>query len=275
VTIRETEMAKDDDNFKDLDENGDGDLLDFDFDEDLLGEETEPKAVESESEEDEDIIELTDVVEEEAESGPVEGEIEGLAELLDEEEEAGEGEEPALSQEEKVNFEEETELRELVEEPAEELGPSPDYSPDEAEEVGEKTVRMERAEQALEEGSEEPFLDLDKEIKLDEGLEELISESELEDLEEPFWDETAEDTTKGTEEPAVDLFAGMPPVEGMAEGAEPAKGGEVLPISEERVEALLTKVVGDVLEKVAKKVIPEVAERVIREEIDALKKSIV
>jgi hypothetical protein len=271
VTIRETEMAKDDDNFKDLDENGDGDLLDFDFDEDLLGDETEAKEVASESEEDEDIIELTDVVEEGEESGPMEGEIEGLEELL-EEEETSDVEEPALPEEEEFDFEEETELGEAVEEPAEELGPSFDLGPDKAGGVSEETVRMERTEQALEEEGEEPFLDLDKEIKLDEGLEELISETELEDLEEPFWEETAQDTTEGTEEPAVDILADMPPVEGMAEAT---KGGEALPISEERVEALLTKVVGDVLERVAKKVIPEVAERIIREEIDVLKKSIV
>jgi hypothetical protein len=273
VTIRETDMAKDDDNFKDLDENEDKDLLDFDFDEDLLGDETEAKEVESKSEEDEDIIELTDVVEEGEESGPLEGEIEGLEELL-EEEETSDVEEPALpeEEEEEFDFEEETDLGEAIEEPGEELGPSIDFGPEKVGDLSEETVRMERTEQALEEEAEEPFLDLDKEIKLDEGLEELISETELEDLEEPFWEETAEDTTKGREEPAVDMLAGMPPVEGMAEAT---RGGEALPISEERVEALLTKVVGDVLERVAKKVMPEVAERIIREEIDVLKKSIV
>jgi hypothetical protein len=271
VTIRETDMAKDDDSFKDLDEVEDKDLLDFDFDEDLLGDETEAKEVESGSEEDEDIIELTDVVEEGEESGPMEGEIEGLEELL-EEEETSDVEEEALPEEEEFDFEEETDLGEAVEEPAEELGPSIDFGPDKVGDLSEETVRMERTEQALEEEAEEPFLDLDKEIKLDEGLEELISETELEDLEEPFWEETAQDTTKGREEPAVDMLAGMPPVEGMAEAT---RGGEALPISEERVEALLTKVVGDVLERVAKKVMPEVAERIIREEIDVLKKSIV
>ena len=265
-------MAKDDDNLKNLDENEDEDLLDFDFDEDLLGEEAE--ATEVESGEDEDIIELADVVEEEAESGPLEGEIEGLEELL-RDEETGDVEESALSREEEVDFAEEIELREVVEEPAEDLGLSPDYRPDEAEDVGEETVLMERTEQALEEDSEDPFLDLEKEIRLDDGLEELISDDELEDLEEPFWEETSEDTTKGREEPAVDMLAGIPPIGGMAEGTEAAKGGEALPISEERIEALLTKVVGDVLEKVAKKVIPEVAEKIIREEIDVLKKSIV
>lgn len=265
-------MAKDDDNLKNLNENEDEDLLDFDFDEDLLGEETEAKEVESE--EDEDIIELADVVEDRTESGPLEGEIEGLEELL-EEEETGDVEEPALSREEEVDFADEIELTEVVEEPAEDLDLSPDYPADEAEDVGEETVLMERTEQALEEDSEEPFLDLEKEIKLDDGLEELISADELEDLEEPFWEETSEDTTKGGEVPAVDMLAGIPPVGGMAEGAEAAKRGEALPISEERIEALLTKVVGDVLERVAKKVIPEVAEKIIREEIDVLKKSIV
>jgi hypothetical protein len=272
VTIRETVMAKDDDNLKNLDENEDEDLLDFDFDEDLLGEGAEAKEVESE--EDEDIIELDDVVEEEAGSGLLEGEIEGLEELL-EEEETGDVEEPALSREKEDDFEEEIELTEVVEEPAEDLGISPGYRPDEAEDVGEETVLMERTEQVFEEDSEEPFLDLEKEIKLDDGLEELISEDELEDLEEPFWEETSEDTTEGREESAVDMLAGIQPVEGMAEGTEAARGVEALPISEERIEALLKKVVGDVLEKVAKKVIPEVAEKIIREEIDVLKKSIV
>ena len=128
--------------------------------------------------------------------------------------------------------------------------------------------------QALEEDSEDAFLDLEKEIKLDDGLEELISDDKLEDLEEPFWEETSEDATKGGEEPAVDMMEGIPAAEGMAKGAEASRGAEALPISEERVEALLTKVVGNVLEKVAKKVIPEVAEKIIREEIDVLKKSI-
>jgi hypothetical protein len=270
VTIRETDMAKDDDEFKDLDENEDKDLLDFDFDEDLLGEEAE--GTEVESGEDEDIIELADVVEDQAESVSLEGEIEGLEELL--EEETGDAEEPALSKEEEHDFEEEIDLSEVVEGPAEDLGPSPEYPADEAEGVGEETVLMDKMEQALEEDSEEPFLDLEKEIKLDDGLEELVSENELEDLEEPFWEETPEDATKGGEEPAVDMMEGMPAAEGMAKGAEPLGGAEALPISEDKIEALLTKVVGNVIEKVAKKVIPEVAEKIIREEIDVLKKSI-
>ena len=264
-------MAKDDDNLKSLNGNEDEDLLDFDFDEDLLGEEAE--ATEGESGEDEDIIELADVVEEQTGAGPLEGEIEGLEELL-EGPETGDVEEPALSRIEEDDFEEEIELGEVVEEPDEDLGFSPDLPAHETEDVGEETVLMERTEQALEEDSEEPFLDLEKEIKLDDGLEELISESELEDLEEPFWEETSEDTTNGGEGPVVDMLEGIPPAEGMPEGVEAGKGAEALPISEERIEALLTKVVGDVLEKVAEKVIPEVAEKIIREEIDVLKKSI-
>jgi hypothetical protein len=45
-------------------------------------------------------------------------------------------------------------------------------------------------------------------------------------------------------------------------------------ISEKQIEALLTKVVTDILERATREIIPEVAEKVIKEEIDALKRSI-
>ena len=45
-------------------------------------------------------------------------------------------------------------------------------------------------------------------------------------------------------------------------------------ISEEKIEALLTKVMTDVLERTTRAIISEVAEKVINEEIDALKNSI-
>jgi len=53
-------MAKDNDNAKDINGGEDEDLLDFDFDEDLLGEEGEGKKKESEKKE-EEIIDLVDV----------------------------------------------------------------------------------------------------------------------------------------------------------------------------------------------------------------------
>jgi hypothetical protein len=261
-------MAKDDDIVKNAGDGEDEDLLDFDFDEDLLSEEEEKQEAESENEE--EIIELADVVAEENESEAVESEIEGLEELILEEEESGETWAPLSEGEEEADFAEEIELTEVVDEAAPEVGRVPDHPSGEAGELGEETVLMEKMEGALEE--EEPFLDLEEEIDLDEGLEELISEDEAQELEESFGEEVRE--APGREEPAEELLAGIAPGEGIVVSKKKVAEEGALPISEERIEALLTKVVGDVLERVAKNVIPEVAEKIIREEIDVLKKSI-
>jgi hypothetical protein len=263
-------MAKDDDISKNVSDGDDEDLLDFDFDEDLLAEEEEGQ--EAESEDEEEIIELADVVGEENEPEPGEGEIEGLEELLLEEEGTEEDQAPLSAGEEEADFAEEIELTEVVDEAAPDVGRVPDHPSGKAKEVGEETVLMEKMEGALEEGPEEPFLDLEEEIKLDDGLEELISEDEAQGLEESFGDEIG--VGPGEDEFAEEIFTGIPPAEGMVELSEEVAKGGALPISEERIEALLTKVVRDVLEKVARTVIPEVAERLIREEIDVLKKSI-
>jgi len=61
--------------------------------------------------------------------------------------------------------------------------------------------------------------------------------------------------------------------EEITEEEEGAIKRETPPISEEKLEALLTKLVGDIFEKVAREAILEVAEKVLREEIDVLKKS--
>jgi hypothetical protein len=264
-------MAKDDDISKDVSDAEDEDLLDFDFDEELLGE--DEKKQEAESENEEEIIELTDVVAKEKEPEAVEGDIEGLEELILEEEEGGEKQAPLSEAEEEGDFAEEIDLTELVDEAVVDVGHVPDHPSGKAEEIGEDTVLMEKMEEAIEEGPEETFLDLEEEIKLDEGLEELISEDEAQELGESFAEETGEGP--GIEEPAEEILTEMPPVEGMVELKEEVAKEAVLPVSEEKIEALLTKVVGDVLERVATKVIPEVAERIIREEIDALKKSII
>lgn len=263
-------MAKDDDISKNAGDAEDEDLLDFDFDEDLLGEDEEKQEAESENEE--EIIELADVVAEQKKAEAVEGEIEGLEELILEEEEGEEEQAPLSEGEEEADFADEIELTEVVDEAAADVGRVPDHPSGKVEEIGEDTVLMERMEGALEEGPEEPFLDLEEEIKLDEGLEELISEGEAQGLEDVFAEETGEGP--GIEEPAEEILTGMPPVEGMVELKEELAQEGALPISEERIEALLTKVVGDVLERVARNVIPEVAEKIIREEIDVLKKSI-
>jgi len=263
-------MAKDDDISKNVSDGDDEDLLDFDFDEDLLAEEEERQEAESENEE--EIIELADVVGEENEPEAVEGEIEGLEELILEEEESEENQAPLSAGEEEADFAEEIELTEVFDEAAPDVGLVPDHPSGKGEEVGEETVLMEKMEGALEEGPEEPFLDLEQEIKLAEGLEELISEDEVQGLEESFGEEIG--GGPGREEFAEEILTGIPPAEGMVDLKEEVAKEGALPISEERIEALLTKVVGDVLEKVARTVIPEVAERIIREEIDVLKKSI-
>ena len=61
----------------------------------------------------------------------------------------------------------------------------------------------------------------------------------------------------------------MPPTEEIVKEEQAAPS-----ISEEQIEALLTKVVTDVLERATREIIPEVAEKVIKEELDALKNSI-
>jgi hypothetical protein len=259
-------MAKDDDKLKDLGDSEDEDLLDFDFDEDLLGGEEERAGVGVGSEE--EVIELADVVGEGKEPESVEGEIEGLEELILEEEAGEEG--PVVSEEaEADDLAEPIELKEIVEESAEDVSGAPDHPSLEEQESGEETVLMEKMEGALEEESEEAFLELEKEIKLDEGMEELGAAIE-EQPEEPFWEETGKEEA-GRAEGAEGILTAAAPVEGMVEGREEAA---TLPISEKKMEALLTRVVGDVVERVARQVIPEVAERIIREEIDVLKKSI-
>ncbi|MDB9823128.1 hypothetical protein OAC89_05445, partial [Deltaproteobacteria bacterium] len=49
---------------------------------------------------------------------------------------------------------------------------------------------------------------------------------------------------------------------------------EMTAISEEKIEAIVARVVGDVVEKVARETMAEVAEKVINEAIDALKQSL-
>ena len=77
------------------------------------------------------------------------------------------------------------------------------------------------------------------------------------------------------EEAAEEIPTEMPPIEEKVGEEEEAVKEEALPISEEKIEALLEKVVSVALEKVAREIMPEVAEKMIREQIDALKKSII
>ncbi len=79
-----------------------------------------------------------------------------------------------------------------------------------------------------------------------------------------------EDGEKGGEDSSLDDFEKMleeePSVKKEAE--------EPLGISEEKIEAIITKVVGEVVERVARETMTKVAEKVINEAIEDLKKSL-
>ncbi|MBU2498422.1 MAG: hypothetical protein KKE57_05955 [Proteobacteria bacterium] len=64
------------------------------------------------------------------------------------------------------------------------------------------------------------------------------------------------------------------PVEMGEEPAVTRPSGDLIALSEERIEAIITRVVGEVVERVARETMAEVAERVIGEAIEALRKSL-
>jgi len=115
----------------------------------------------------------------------------------------------------------------------------------------------------------EPFLTLEEDFSLDMGFDELLSERDAGEVKEPRAEEAAREETQDTEGTAEEVLAGMPPTEKIVKEEEAA-----LSISEEQIEALLTKIVTDVLERATRAIIIDVAEKVINEEIDALKNSI-
>ncbi len=80
-----------------------------------------------------------------------------------------------------------------------------------------------------------------------------------------------EDGEKGGEDSSLDDFEKMLEEEPSSEKKE---AEEPLGISEEKVEAIITKVVGDVVERVARETMAQVAENVINEAIEDLKKSL-
>ncbi len=81
---------------------------------------------------------------------------------------------------------------------------------------------------------------------------------------------TEEDEEKGGEDSSLDDFEKMLEEE-PAEQKEPE---EPLGISEEKVEAIITKVVGDVVERVTRETMTKVAEKVISKAIEDLKQSL-
>ncbi len=78
------------------------------------------------------------------------------------------------------------------------------------------------------------------------------------------------DVEKGGKDSSLDDFEKM--LE--EKPSEKKEAEEPLGISEERIEAIITKVVGDVVERVARETMAKVAEKVINEAIEDLKQSL-
>jgi len=78
------------------------------------------------------------------------------------------------------------------------------------------------------------------------------------------------------DETGSDEGSGFDELEGMLEEGPGEKKAEEEPIgiSEERIEAIITKVVSDVVERVTRETMTSVAEKVIREAIDDLRQSL-
>ena len=278
------------------------DLLNFDLD-DISDEALEEAASDSE----EDIIELVNLVEKGPETGspvqsaadagmdlgdvPLSGlEEEGVAEeeiteddltgLLEEEpgEEISldlEGEEGAEPEESEAGGEiTEEELEGLLEgEPGDEISLDLD-----AEEGG--APEPDGAEEAITEDDFKDLLEEDPEEELSPDLE-AEEEVTTDDFEDLLKDEPDEEPAidlgplSGDEEPLEDIVKEIAVPESVA-GEEPKAPAaeEGIGISEERLEAVVSRVVQDVVERVARETMADVAEKVITEAIEALKESL-
>jgi len=115
----------------------------------------------------------------------------------------------------------------------------------------------------------EPFLALEEDLNLDEEPDESSSDGDIDEEKEQQVEEPGQEETQDKEQAVEDGLTGMPPTEEIVKEEEAAPS-----ISEEQIEALLTKVVTDVLRTTTREILFEVAEKVIKEELDALKRSI-
>ena len=253
---------KDNNNLFDKGKNEEDDLLEFEFDD--LSEEDEGRSMGASSS-DEEVIELVDVVE----RGEIteESESEEIARLLD-------GEEATEKQEE--------------------FGEGADFSPSEFDRISGEDVpqgldsdldsAVEAPEPSEREESDFEILESDLEVMADAELfgDSGVESEGLDEFEAPQIEPIEE---AGMERPAADIPQELPH-EGLetevSSSKEQPESGEVgyrteeelIGISEERIEAIITKAVQGVVERVARETMAAVAERVITESIDALKESL-
>jgi hypothetical protein len=242
------------------------DLLELEIDDDFLSEDLLSENNKNDTVE--DIIDLVDITEEDIEEGLNEQNIEDLGDFVLDEEKIDARQDYQPESEEKLQEEiiiEEDKTEEAV---GDEGLVSGELSGAE-DNVDEELIITEGEKTDLPEGEKELEVDFVDDAQLDEELEKLISEEEIEGI-----DEIAEEEITEEEEISGEILSEAPPLETPAEDKEELIQREMESISEEKLEAVLEKVAGDVLERVAREVIPEVLERVIREEIDILKKDI-
>ena len=265
------------------------DLLDFELD-DLSPEELSEGSGSGES--DEDILELVDLVEE-GKRDKLKDSFEGeIAELVKEEEEltaptAKISELEEILDEGEHPEEAETEL-DLSDISLTDLAAEAEAQP------GDSLAEEEIAEVPMEEGMEElptaaieMDFDMEEELPEEEVEEEHITETELEKMleTEAVEEETILDLESPIEEeaPAPEVELELPQEEEVVGAAEaqpsppeptPAPietAGEVeVAISEEKLEASVTKVVEDVVQRVARETMESVAERVARETMESV-----
>ncbi|MFC1820365.1 hypothetical protein ACFLZG_04690 [Thermodesulfobacteriota bacterium] len=133
------------------------------------------------------------------------------------------------------------------------------------------------AEEDIDEGDlekileEEPDEDLDMTSVSPIDSVEIPESVEEEALEEPETQMEAEDPEEKTDEEDIPQ-QDMVPEKEEAPAQRPVE--EMIGISEEKIEAIVTRVVGDVVERVTRETMTSVAEKVISEAIDALRESL-
>ncbi len=272
---------------------GEDELLDFEFDE--LAKDS-GGAEDADAPEDEGIIELVDVVEKG--EVPPSSETEEIERYLDKEESLGDLQAVEMEAEPR---EDETGEEELVD--SEVLEPIEDIDLDLIE--AEDTLAISDVEEEADEGEEDQNLGLDLESAL-ETLESpqdsgetteppptvVLDDGGITDLEESdLLLEEAEEELEATpiesemQLPEEDLSA-IPeqdegPLEGLVSREEPAFEATTT-ISEEQIEAIVARVVGEavrdsvevVVERVARETMTAVAEKLITEAIEALRESL-
>lgn len=305
LTLRRgANMSNDNEDLFKQGEKSKEDSLDFEFD-DLSEQDFE--VVSGDPPSDDEIIDLIDIIE--SEEVPEGEEIESL---LEEDEGVNGKAEKEEGLKEDVSVEIETDLdfkleellgddsseTDLVEPEEEESEPEKPGDLFEEDVVATETaacVELEVVQEDAQDVEEEESLNL--EAELDSGLEELEDLKPEEDdadieAEESVFDDVSEETLleEETATEGITYQTGAPDEddeeeqgkERFATGEQPETGeGEITPvtdkmagISEEKIEAVVTRVVQDTLERVARETMITVSEKLITEAIDTLKQSL-